>query len=329
MTRESLRLALVGDVMLGRLVDRVTAGADPLRPWGDLLPELRGADLTLGNLECAISTRGEQWAPGIKPFHFRAGPWAAGSLAAAGFDFVALANNHALDYGAVALEDTLELLSQHGVAHAGAGRDLAEAVQPARFETRGWKVAVFSAADHPEDFAATPTTPGIRLIHADPSDPGAQELLDDVRRERESGYDLVVVSLHWGPNMTRRPEPGFPDLARALVDAGARLIHGHSAHLFNGVERWKDGLILYDTGDFVDDYAVDEVERNDLQFLFEVSFSPVGDVALSLVPVRIEDFRVRHALPPEREWLFQRMRALGSEDGIDWEVDGAMLRLAS
>lgn len=324
----ALHLAFVGDIMLGRLVDEAVRAHPSHDPWGDLTPELVRADLTIGNLECCVSDRGEPWNAGIKPFHFRTGPWAADALARAGFDFVALANNHTLDYGAVALEDTLVHLSRAGIAHSGAGRDLAEACQPARFETRGRRIAVFSAADHPEDFAATPTTPGTRVIAIEPGHAGAEELLREVERERDSGYDLVIVSLHWGPNMIRTPRHAHPDFARALIAAGARIVHGHSAHLFQTVERFRDGLILYDTGDFVDDYAVDPVERNDLQFLFQVIIDPEDGIGLELTPVRIERCRTRHANRRERTWLFERMRALGRASGVDWQVAEGRLVLA-
>lgn len=318
MSRAALRLAVVGDVMLGRLVDEAVRASDLAYPWGELRSELRAADLTLGNLECCIAERGSPWDPGTKPFHFRAGPWAAPSLADAGFDFVSLANNHALDYGVEALEETLSYLSHNGIAHSGAGRDLAEASQPALFETRGWRIAVFAAADHPTDFAATPTTPGTRLVRPDATDPAGAELLRDVETARRSGYDLVVVSLHWGPNMNRRPFAGFREYAHALIDAGAGLVHGHSAHLFQGVERYRGRPILYDTGDFVDDYAVDPDERNDLQFLFQLEFDPAGQVRVGLIPIRIAMCHVEHAGPAERAWLYERMRRLSKEFGSVW-----------
>ncbi len=347
MSRAALHLTVVGDVMLGRGVDGLVRGANDLvrgaagglldvedassgvglaYPWGDLRAELRAADLTLGNLECCIAEHGSPWDPGLKPFHFRAGPWAAPSLADAGFDVVSLANNHALDYGVLALEETLSYLSRNGVAHAGAGRDLAEASQPALFETGGWRVAVLAAADHPLDFAATTTTPGTRVLSPDRGDPGGAELIRDVERARRSGYHLVVVSLHWGPNMIRSPLPGFPEYARALIDAGAGLVHGHSAHLFQGVELYRGRPILYDTGDFVDDYAIDPDERNDLQFLFQLEFEAAGEVRIAALPVCIEICRVRRARPHERDWLFERMRQLSTEFGSVWtEREGRLV----
>lgn len=319
---------MVGDVMLGRLVDRtIPAGrAGALRPWGELLDELRAADLTLGNLECCISERGEPWNPEHKPFHFRGRPWAAEALAGAGFKVVSLANNHALDYGPDALLDTLELLDRHGIAHSGAGRDLAAACAPAVVEAAGWRVAVLAAADHPEDFAATESGPGIRLIRPTTGNASGAALVRDVERARAEGCDAVVASLHWGPNMTRRPQPGCREFARALVDAGADLVHGHSAHLFHGVEVYRGRPILYDTGDFVDDYAVDPVERNDLQFLFRLELGAGALARLEVVPVRIDDCRVRHARGAERAWLLEQMPALSREFGTEWEEeDGALV----
>lgn len=330
MPTDPLRLSVVGDIMLGRLVDRWTDERDPLRPWGELVDELRSADATVGNLECCISERGQPWDPLGKPFHFRARPWAADALAGAGFDIVSLANNHALDYGADALEDTLALLDASGVAHAGAGEDLGAAASPAWIEAAGRRVALLAAADHPSDFAARAGHPGTRVIRPRIDHATGATLLDDVRAARRAGADAIVASLHWGPNMNRFPLEGFPAFARALVDAGADLVHGHSAHVFQAIEMYDGRPILYDTGDFVDDYAVDPVERNDLQFLFRVAFGvDAGPVSVELLPLRIEHGRVRRADSAERRWLFDRMRRLCAEFGTTLERRDGRLTLAA
>src|SRR5438105_554026 len=108
-----MKLALTGDVMLGRLVDRYViqdVGAPPARIWGDVLPLLLAVDVRLANLECVISTSGQEWHPQTKAFHFRASPKAIDFLKAARIDCVTLANNHVLDYGEDALEECLALL---------------------------------------------------------------------------------------------------------------------------------------------------------------------------------------------------------------------------
>src|SRR5829696_8918223 len=129
-----MRIALTGDVMLGRMVDHYVIrdrSIPPFYVWGDVLPTMLEADLRLANLECVISTLGERWRPRSKAFHFRAHPRAVEFLRAAGIDCVGLANNHTLDYGPEALEECLALLDGAGILHTGAGRNLREALEPA------------------------------------------------------------------------------------------------------------------------------------------------------------------------------------------------------
>src|SRR6266511_1686362 len=119
----AITVALAGDTMLGRGVAetlREAPGAALLAP--ELLELCRSADLFVCNLECCVSSRGSPWAAPGKPFHFRAPPLAAERLAGLGVDLVTLANNHALDFGPLALEDTIEHLAACGVAAVGAGQ---------------------------------------------------------------------------------------------------------------------------------------------------------------------------------------------------------------
>src|SRR5690606_19771452 len=96
---------------------------------------------------------------------------------------------------------------------------------------------------------------------------------------RQAGAELVVLALHWGPNMVTRPCDEFRRFARAAIERGVNVVYGHSAHVFQAVERRNHGLILYDTGDFIDDYAVDPVLRNDWSFIFlvDVRVGPAPD----------------------------------------------------
>src|SRR6266545_3354160 len=116
----AITVALAGDTMLGRGVAETLLEA-PCTPLvaPELLELTRSADLFVCNLECCVSSRGSPW-PG-KRFHFRAPPVAAERLAELGVDLVTLANNHAMDFGPLALRDTIEHLAAAGVATVGAG----------------------------------------------------------------------------------------------------------------------------------------------------------------------------------------------------------------
>lgn len=328
-----MKLALVGDVMLGRGVRDALTSRPPEMLWGDLLGELAWADARIANLECAITSHRVRWTRTFKVFHFRADPGSGiRALQAAGFDVVALANNHSLDFEEEGLFETLERLDEAGIAHAGAGRDLAEARRPALVETPGGTLGVLSATDNEPAFAASPTRPGTWYLDVE-SPESIAELGRGIATARALGAEVVVVSMHWGPNMVERPPRHFRAFARAVLELGADVFHGHSAHLTQGIELWRGRPILYDTGDFLDDYAVDPVLRNDWSFLFQLEISPAGLERISLVPVKLSFARVQQATGGERVAMLARMRALCAERGttlvqtdgrLEWQVEAGI-----
>jgi poly-gamma-glutamate capsule biosynthesis protein CapA/YwtB (metallophosphatase superfamily) len=259
-----LRLALAGDVMLGRNVAEAIAARGFGSPWGDVLPLIRGADLFLINLECALTRSAERWRDGsFKTFYFRAGPEVVETLRLARVDFACLANNHAADFGMEGLLETVRVLDEAGIAHTGAGEDEKAARAPALLAAGGFRIGVTAFADHPEQWAAGPGRPGINYIPVSTEARVLRRVEAAIAAARKDA-DFVVFTIHWGPNMRNRASSDFRDFARAVLSAGADLFWGHSAHVVQGIEFWGGKVILYDTGDFVDDYAVDGELRNDL-----------------------------------------------------------------
>ncbi|WP_171165398.1 CapA family protein [Streptomyces sp. I05A-00742] len=324
----AVTVALAGDTMLGRgVAERLEAAPEPgTLLCAELRETLAAADLVVLNLECCVSARGEPWqAPG-KPFFFRAPPVAARALAELGVDCVNLANNHALDYGFDALTDTLELLADAGIAVVGAGRDVERARAGAVLEAGGRRLAVIGATDHPEDFAAGPDRPGVAWADLHHGLPG---WLRDTVATASREADAVLVTPHWGPNMTSAPPAYVREAAAQLHAAGAGLVAGHSAHVFHGAGR----RTLYDMGDFVDDYAVDPVLRNDLGLLFLVTLEDTGPVRLEAVPLQLEYGHTESASEGGRAWIRHRFSrasadlgtAVAPADGgrltVDWAAD--------
>jgi poly-gamma-glutamate capsule biosynthesis protein CapA/YwtB (metallophosphatase superfamily) len=303
----SVTLALAGDTMLGRLVadafDRVDLDAfvDPV-----VVAAMHAADLRILNLECCISRRGQRWpAPG-KPFFFRAPPVAVELLGLLGVDLVTLANNHALDYGRTALADTLHHLDGAGIRHVGAGRDVAAARQPAELEVGGLRLMVLGVTDHPEDFAADTRRPGV--AYADLRAVVPAWLTGAVAAAADRA-DAVVVTPHWGPNMISAPTAHVRRAASTLLAAGATLVAGHSAHVFHGVGwgRRPGPAVLYDLGDFLDDYAVHPRLRNDLGLLWFVTVRARGVDRIEALPVRLRLARTEVAVGEDRAWIAARL----------------------
>jgi poly-gamma-glutamate synthesis protein (capsule biosynthesis protein) len=303
-----LAIGLLGDVMLGRLVGEALARQVAESLWAAELRELAASlDLVVANLECCISSRGAPTtAIAGKPFFFRAPPAAIDALKAINVGAVSLANNHALDFGIEALSDTLELLAGAGIAAAGAG----VGVQAAREGTiaRAGEVCVGLAAvtDHPIEYAAAPGRLGVAYDELDDGPPGW--LLRELARAREC-CELVIAFPHWGPNMTARPSERQQRVAAGLLDAGADLVAGHSAHVFHGVG-WQGRPVMFDLGDALDDYRVDPELRNDLGVM--AIWRPGGEPELELVGLRLEFCYTRLAQGAEAEWIGERLeRACG------------------
>jgi poly-gamma-glutamate capsule biosynthesis protein CapA/YwtB (metallophosphatase superfamily) len=315
MTAE-VTLALAGDTMLGRGVADVLASTPDADLFSDEIVEItQSADLFVLNLECCISERGEPWpAPG-KPFFFRAPPAAVDVLARLGVDCVTLANNHALDFGHDALLDTLDHLDRAGIKRVGAGRDLVEARAPVDIEADGVTVTVIGATDHPHDYEARADAPGVALAAF--RDRVPEWLTDAVAR---ASGDVVLLTPHWGPNMTSEPLPEIRRAARSLTSAGASLIAGHSAHVFHGVTR----RTLYDLGDFVDDYAIDPMLRNDLGLLWLVTLTQVGPKEVKGIPLKLDYCYTRRAEGEDARWIetrFRRACAVFNTD-VEWRNGG-------
>lgn len=308
---QPMTLALTGDVMLGRLVDESVICNHALPPetvWGDVCPLLLGADLLLINLECVISDRGREWRPGSKAFHFRADPRAIEVLRAAEIDGVTLANNHVLDYGPEALRDCLERLDAAGIQHTGAGTTLAQALEPMYLATSSGTVTVIGLTDNEPEWEATDRTAGVHFIRYGTGgliEPYRERLSRLIRSARQRAQ-LVILSAHVGPNWGS-PSRAMQVLAHDLIDLGADLYWGHSNHTPQGIELYRDRAILYAAGDFVDDYAVDPAERNDLSFLFVAELEQGRVAQIRLVPVAIDEFRVRLAKGAERTFLERTM----------------------
>ncbi len=228
---------------------RLLAGGDSLLrrrtsadPFARIRPRLNQANLTLVNLETAIATGGDAQD---KSYVFRAEPRFASLLSQAGVDAVSLANNHAMDYGPEALLETLGHLRDNGVTPFGAGRDLTEALAPARFTVKGVRIAVIGASQiiPAPSWIATADRIGIASAGRHTIDANTDRLLTAVRTAAADN-DVVIVFMHWGIEGDDCPSGVQIRLARMLRDAGAVAVIGAHPHVLQP--------IVADTGDAPD-----------------------------------------------------------------------------
>ncbi|MFQ5966139.1 MAG: CapA family protein [Acidimicrobiia bacterium] len=257
------------------------AARDPLR---EVLPLLRVPDLTLVNLETAVAEPSFGSARD-KEFTFRSPPQSVDVLREGGIDGVALANNHALDFGREALGRTLELLDAGGVGRAGAGGNAAEAYAPMVFVREGTRVAVLSFSRIlPGTWAALSDRAGVASGHAIDKTVKAIEDSSQVA-------DVVVVMVHWGLELAACPLRYQRELGQTWIEAGADLVVGSHPHVLQGVERVGESWIVHSTGNF----AFPSANRESADTaLFRFTFHD-DTVSLTVDPLRIVSGRPQPA----------------------------------
>lgn len=341
-----IRLFLCGDVMIGRGIDQVLGSpcdpvlhepymhsateyvrlaeeangpiprrAGPSYVWGAALDEWRreGPDGRIINLETSVTRSGDYVGKGI---NYRVSPENASCLAAAAIDCCVLANNHVLDWGYTGLSETLATLSGLGIKTAGAGRNLDEASAPAvlNFGGRG-RVLIFSFAvpssGVPRSWAATRDAPGVHVL-GDLSAASVATITKQMKRSRRPD-DVIVVSIHWGPNWGYEVPDTQRRFAHALIDdVGVSVVHGHSSHHAKGIEIYRGRAILYGGGDFLNDYegiGGHEEYRGDLALMYfaGIDTASADVVGLEIAPLLIRNFRLVGPSRRDVEWLQQRL----------------------
>ena len=350
-----MQILFTGDVMLGRLVNNVFANNEFTYVWGNTINIIKGADFSLINLECSISSRGKEWNKNYKVFHFRANPDAINVLNSAAIDYVALANNHILDYDVEAFLDTVDLLNKNNISHSGAGKNLKEAIKPAfmkkKLKPKSSKInsncnyefeennnsknaitiGVISLTDNEPQWEAKGNSAGINYVPIVLDSEKYYYRLKNCIEKVKKQSDLVIVSSHVGPHFRETPSEKYVNFAHKIIEFGADIYWGHSNHMPQGIEIYKYNndkddynnnsngnnnkkIIMYDCGDFIDDYAIDPYYRNDLSFIFLLHMNIdknykfkkrsnnnannnkenilLQNSIVELIPVKINNFRV-------------------------------------
>lgn len=352
----AISIFMCGDVMTGRGIDQVLPHpSDPaiyephlksakgyvqiaerrngpiVRPvdgryiWGDALTELarRMPDARIVNLETSITTSDDYWKD--KGINYRMHPANISCITVAHIDVCSLANNHVLDWGYGGLEETLLTLKKANVWSAGAGLNLAEADQPAILQVTGkGKIIVYGVASAssgvPAEWAAVQDRPGVHLLE-DLSDASALKLSKLILERKRQG-DVVVLSIHWGSNWGYTISAEERAFAHALIDAGAvDLVHGHSSHHPKTIEVYREKLVIYGCGDFLNDYegiGGYEEFRGDLGLMYFVRVDAATGKLISLVmtPTRLWRFRVNRASRADAVWLADVLNREGVQFGV-------------
>ena len=356
-----IKIFLGGDVMTGRGIDQILPHpSEPFIPefylndareyvklaeqangsipapvsfsyiWGDALEEWerKAPDVKLINLETSITTSKDYWQG--KGINYRMNPDNIPCLTAAKIDCCSLANNHVLDWGYSGLAETITTLKTAQIKTAGAGLNQQSAKTPAIIEVKGkGRAIVFSfgvtTSGIPVSWAADQDKPGVNLL-PDLSRQTVQDIHKQVEQVKQTG-DVVVASIHWGGNWGYEIPLEQIEFAHQLIDhAGIDLIHGHSSHHVQGIEIYRDRLIIYGCGDLINDYegiSGYEAFRDDLGLMYFATLdcSTGKLVNLAMIPTQIKLFRLQVASTLDLLWLKALLNREGSRFGTEVQWD--------
>jgi poly-gamma-glutamate capsule biosynthesis protein CapA/YwtB (metallophosphatase superfamily) len=272
--KKETTLMFVGDIMLSRAVgDKMKKLNNWNWPFEKITDYLAGADLMFGNLEGPVSERGKNVG---SEYSFRASPKVVEGLKYAGFDVLSVANNHIGDWTKIAMDDTFAILKDNGIEYAGGGMNEMEAHSAKIKEVNGIKFGFLAY-----------TALGAKYTEAQASSSGIawldKEKMEQDIAEAKKSSDIIIVSMHFGEEYEKKSNVFQQDMARAAIDAGAKLVIGHHPHVVHETEQYHGGFIAYSLGNFIFDqnFSKETMEGMLLKVIFE------GKDVKSIEPIKI------------------------------------------
>jgi len=304
----------VGDVNLGGDMSPILSANGFGYVWSGVKEHLKAATVAFGNLECTMSYRGDA-VPG-KAFTFRGDPSALPFMREAGIDVVSQANNHARDFGPVALTDCLGYLDSNGIKHFGAGADYASAHVPAYVDAQGLRIA-FLGYDGigTAGWYADAGYPGV----CDATDRG--QMAADIANAKQNA-DLVIVSFHWGTEKKYTPDPEQTALSHFAIDQGADMVLGGHPHVAQGFEFYRGKMIANSLGNFV--FSPGSAEAR-YTILTEMSMDSGGLLSAKVYPVYINNGRPGFMGGSEGNAFITQVAGLSQQLGTPARVENGMM----
>ena len=302
---DSTTIIFAGDVLIADAMERYydTDGVTRLVSE-ELLTEMVSADICMVNNEFQFSNRGTPMED--KQFTFQTDPRYVQILQDMGVDIVSLANNHSLDFGTEALQDTFAALDGAGILYAGAGDTKERAEELQLIEVKGQKFGFL---------AATRVIP-VSQWNVEFRQPGLFTTYDDTRlveciEAAKEVCDFLTVYVHWGIEREEYPQDYQTTIAKNCLEAGADLVIGAHPHVLQGIEFMEGKPVFYSLGNYI--FAQTIVRTA----LVKVEVKANGEVLYSLIPAYAKDGQTKVFEGTEAEALFTYMNEISPNALVD------------
>ena len=243
-----------------------------------------------------------------KQFVFRCSPSYRNALTELGVDVVSLANNHTLDYGKEALEDTFQTLDAEGILYGGAGDTVERAKQIQIIEVNGKKFGFLAVSRviPSVDWKVENSTPGIFSCY------DTTELIAQIKAGKEE-CDFLTVFPHWGTEYSETPDANQTSIAKQCMDAGADLVVGAHTHCLEGIEYINGKPVFYSLGNFIFGQSIDR------SMAVEVTVAQDGETSYRVIPVYATGGVTQQMPEAASEKLYAYLQQISVNAAIDKE----------
>jgi poly-gamma-glutamate capsule biosynthesis protein CapA/YwtB (metallophosphatase superfamily) len=307
-----------GDTMLARGLRRTIKTKGYKYPFQDIKPTIEEADLMFVNLETVITDKGKLRDPKNR-INYVSPSYVMDTLLYSGIDAVSIANNHIYDAGSEGISGAMELLQNTNLMYGGAGMNEQQASQPTLVEIKGIKIAILYYTGVGLSFKAGRDKAGYNPMEYTNRNQYINRLSKDLKRVRENNH-LVILSIHWGKNFTMDTTQEQIDFAHDALDMGVDILFGHGAHHFHGIEIYKGKPILYDMGDFLNDYSVRDDFAN-LTFIFKLFIKGNSVNHIKLIPTSSYNRKVVIESGEKADKALEMMKDLSMRFETEMKID--------
>jgi len=295
-----IRLIAVGDLMLG---DHPVCMGHGIRSTiedkgFDFISEeiedrIRDSDISFGNLESILSDNGLN-PDSLASSELRGRPADASNLSGLGFNLINVANNHCMQHGLKAFEETVDLLSKQNIDIIGL--DIEGEANLIVKKNDDIELVFVGYSLRPEKYCKE--FPPYALSDEN-------KIIGQISEIAKKFQGPIIVSLHWGEEYLNYPSKKQMLFARKLIDMGVNLILGHHPHVLQGIEEYNNGVIVYSLGNFI----FDKWQRNPREtIIFSCAFSDKGITRYSYEPVYItRKFRLTLARGKIKKRILERI----------------------
>ena len=307
-------LGLAGGAVFGRSIEQSAIKKGYEYPLSGVFSVLKQNTFNLINLESAIT---KSQRPITKRSVIKSELEGVKTLISGNISAVTLANNHILDFAEYGMFETIKTLNDKNILTVGAGGNIFEARKMEILEKNGIKIGIIGCTDSEPTWQASENLPGTNYIKID-----SPEDIENHIKMAKSIVDVLVVSFHWGSYkmIHRLPEEAI-SFVRRLVHCGVDIFHGHGTHAFHGVEVVDGKLILYDTGDLINDSKINLQLRNDQSFIYNVKITKNGMMELDLIPITRSNLSATKASENDGRMILEKIKFLSAEFATEVKIE--------